>query len=125
MADPKPTYAHVISKLRDQHPNLAYLNVVEPRIEGGAVTTLIEHLAEGISNDFIRDIWGDRPLISAGGYVRNTAMKAADEKGDLVAFSRLYIANVSVFLLRTPKHFVNDEIDHSPIFPIASKMISH
>ncbi|KAF7360493.1 putative inactive dehydrogenase EasA [Mycena venus] len=75
---PKPTYAHLITQLRDRYPELAYLHVVEPH---------------GYSNDFIRDIWGDRPLISAGGYTRETALATAEEKGDLIAFSRPYIAN--------------------------------
>ncbi|KAF7344506.1 putative inactive dehydrogenase EasA [Mycena sanguinolenta] len=36
---------------------------------------------------------GTAPLISAGGYTRETAIAAAEEKGDLIAFSRPYIAN--------------------------------
>ncbi|KAJ7869136.1 hypothetical protein B0H14DRAFT_2571988 [Mycena olivaceomarginata] len=74
---PKPTYTHLVTQLRDRYPELAYLHVVEPRY----------------SNDFIRDIWGDRRLISAGGYTRETAIAAAEEKGDLIAFARPYVAN--------------------------------
>jgi NADPH2 dehydrogenase len=94
-ADPKPTYAHLITELRNRYPDFEYLHVVEPRVDG---TDNVD-VKEGYSNDFIRDIWGDRRLISAGGYTRDTAIAAAEEKGDLIAFARPYIANVS-FRLR-------------------------
>ncbi|KAJ6495310.1 hypothetical protein C8R45DRAFT_900049 [Mycena sanguinolenta] len=84
---PKPTYTHFVTQLRDRFPELAYLHVVEPRVDD------LEMIEEGSSNDFIRDIWGNRRLISAGGYTRETAIAAAEEKGDLIAFSRSYIAN--------------------------------
>ena len=48
------------------------------------------------SNDFIREIWGPRPIISAGGYDRDLAIEFADTKGDLIAFGRYFISNVSV-----------------------------
>ncbi|KAJ7132263.1 NADH:flavin oxidoreductase/NADH oxidase [Mycena epipterygia] len=88
--DPKPTYAHLFTQLRERHPDLAYVHVVEPRADG--IETVAE-VKEGYSNDFIRDIWGDRRLISAGGYTRETAIAAAEGKGDLIAFGRSYIAN--------------------------------
>ncbi|KAJ7696765.1 hypothetical protein B0H17DRAFT_929054 [Mycena rosella] len=88
-ADPKPTYSHLVTQLRDRFPELAYLHVVEPRVDGAETV----EIKDGYSNDFIRDIWGDRRLISAGGYTRETAIAAAEDKGDLVAFSRSYISN--------------------------------
>ncbi|KAJ7248501.1 hypothetical protein C8J57DRAFT_1522464 [Mycena rebaudengoi] len=87
--DPKPTYAHLVTQLRARYPDLAYLHVVEPRVDG---TETVE-IKAGYSNDFIRDIWRDRRLISAGGYTRESAIDAAERKGDLVAFARPYIAN--------------------------------
>ncbi|KAJ7266862.1 NADH:flavin oxidoreductase/NADH oxidase [Mycena haematopus] len=83
------TYAHFVTQLRDRYPELAYLHVVEPRVDGSSTVDI----KEGYSNDFIREIWGDRRLISAGGYTRETAIAVAEEKGDLIAFSRPYIAN--------------------------------
>ncbi|KAJ7439974.1 NADH:flavin oxidoreductase/NADH oxidase [Mycena latifolia] len=88
--DPKPTYAHLVTELRARYPDFAYLHVVEPRADGGETVAVIK---EGYSNDFIRDIWGDRRLISAGGYTRETAVAVAEEKGDLIAFARPYISN--------------------------------
>ncbi|KAJ7439985.1 NADH:flavin oxidoreductase/NADH oxidase [Mycena latifolia] len=87
--NPKPTFAHLVTQLRERYPELAYLHVVEPRVDG--IETL-DVIKEDFSNDFIRDIWGDCRLISAGGYTRETAIAVAEEKGDLIAFSRRYIA---------------------------------
>ncbi|KAJ7144783.1 hypothetical protein C8R43DRAFT_927339 [Mycena crocata] len=87
---PKPTYAHLVTQLRERYPDFAYLHVVEPRADGLETVDVIK---DGYSNDFIRDIWGDRRLISAGGYTRDTAIAAAEQKGDLIAFARPYISN--------------------------------
>ncbi|KAJ7359102.1 hypothetical protein DFH08DRAFT_642095, partial [Mycena albidolilacea] len=86
-------YTHLVTQLRDRYPELAYLHVVKPRVDGSETLDVIK---DGYSNDFIRDIWGDRRLISAGVYTRETAIAAAEEKGDLIAFARPYIANVSL-----------------------------
>ncbi|KAJ7871137.1 hypothetical protein B0H14DRAFT_3083814 [Mycena olivaceomarginata] len=74
--DPRPTYTYLVTQLSSRFPDLAYLHVVEPRVDGA---TTLSAVKEGHSNDFLREIWGDRPFISAG--------------GDLVAFARPYIAN--------------------------------
>ncbi|KAF7304144.1 Oxidored-FMN domain-containing protein [Mycena indigotica] len=88
--DPIPTYTYLVTQLRDRFPDLAYLAVVEPRFDGAQDVAFVP---EGSSNDFIRAIWDRRPLISGGGSTRATAIQAADDKGDLVAFSRLFISN--------------------------------
>ena len=50
------------------------------------------------SNDFARKIWGDRPLLSAGGYTAdNAAQWAEDHPNDVIVFGRWFIANVSCF----------------------------
>ncbi|KAJ6581839.1 NADH:flavin oxidoreductase/NADH oxidase [Mycena capillaripes] len=77
---PKPTFSYLVTQLRDRYPELVYLHVVEPRVDGN-------------SNDFICDIWGDRRLISAGGYTPETAFAVAENKGDLIAFSCSFITN--------------------------------
>jgi NADPH2 dehydrogenase len=91
MKDPRPTFSHLVSEAAKMYPDLAYLHVVEPRISGGAD----QDPSEGDSNDFLRDIWGPRPFISSGGYTRQSAIGTADSMGNLVAFGRLFIANVS------------------------------
>ncbi|THV03537.1 NADH:flavin oxidoreductase/NADH oxidase [Dendrothele bispora CBS 962.96] len=90
MKDPKPTFTYVVEKLKELYPNLGYLSVIEPRIAGDSTVDLD---ASGESNDFLREIWAPKPLISAGGYARESAMKTADEKGDVIAFGRMFISN--------------------------------
>jgi len=50
--------------------------------------------SEEESNDFLRAIWKDNLWISAGGYTRDSAIKHADERGELIAFGRYYTSNV-------------------------------
>ncbi|KAH9945535.1 hypothetical protein B0H21DRAFT_433075 [Amylocystis lapponica] len=89
MADPEPTFAHLVAQLVARHPNLAYIHAVEPRAEGPGDRAV----RAGESNDFLRALWAPRPFISAGGYNRARALADAEEKGDLVAFGRLFISN--------------------------------
>lgn len=100
MADPRPTFAYLATALRDKHPKLAHLHVVEPRLElefGADMASIA-----GQNNDFLREIWNgdeggeDRVFISTGGHTRETALHTAEHKGGLVAFGRLYISNVSI-----------------------------
>ena len=69
MKDPLPTFATFIERVRDAHPNFAYLHVVEPRVDGIAESVFAD---EGRiqSNEALRKIWGDRPYIAAGGVDR-------------------------------------------------------
>ena len=34
MPDPIPSFSFVVQKLAEKHPNLAYVHVVEPRVQG-------------------------------------------------------------------------------------------
>jgi NADPH2 dehydrogenase len=81
-----------VSELHKRHPNLAYLHVIEPRVMGTG--DRIEGARAAESNDFLREIWNDKPWISAGGFTRDNAIKHADERGELVAFGRYYTSNV-------------------------------
>ncbi|KAJ7857545.1 hypothetical protein B0H13DRAFT_2237701 [Mycena leptocephala] len=69
--DLKPTYGYLITELRNRYPDMAYLHAVEPR----------------------QTATGHRPFVSAGGYTRASGIAAAEEKGDLIAYARPYIAN--------------------------------
>ncbi|KAJ3926158.1 MAG: hypothetical protein NXY57DRAFT_756697 [Lentinula lateritia] len=92
MADPIPTFSYLVTKLKESLPGIAYLHVVEPRINGSK-TERAENIVQTDSNDFLRQIWHPKPLISAGGYTRETAMQIANEKEDLIAFGRYFISN--------------------------------
>jgi len=97
MPDPRPTFVYLVTALRDKHPKMAYLHVIEPRVTG--ISDIVP--SQGENNDFLRKIWNngeggeERIFISAGGHTRETALRTAEDKGGLIAFGRLYISNVS------------------------------
>ncbi len=119
MEDPKPTYTYLVTRIKELYPHFAYIHVIEPRANGSGDRAPGEGGADD-SNDFIRDIWGDRPLISAGGYARETALRQAEERpNELIAFGRWYISNVRIFFVsaRPPSLNLNVIADmNSPIF---------
>jgi NADPH2 dehydrogenase len=100
--NPIPGFSYLVTELAKRFPNLAYLHVVEPRADELAMDMPQDKrhdATKAMSNDFIREIWGNKTLISAGGYERDSAIKTAEEKGDVIGFSRHYIANVCYFML--------------------------
>jgi NADPH2 dehydrogenase len=94
MHDPIPQFSHFVSSLVESHPHLAFLHLFEPpSAEERPDETHILEVSEE-SNDFIREIWAPRTLISTGGYTREDAFKVAGNKGSLVGFGRHFISNV-------------------------------
>ncbi|KAL0061979.1 hypothetical protein AAF712_011134 [Marasmius tenuissimus] len=96
--DPIPAYSYLAKELKKAHPTLAFIHLVEPRVDGVTDVDPRNH-----NNDFIREIWtqgsegtqtgyGQR-LISAGGYDLESGAEFADTKGDLVAYGRWFISN--------------------------------
>ncbi|KAJ3731227.1 NADH:flavin oxidoreductase/NADH oxidase [Lentinula guzmanii] len=83
MKDPIPTYTYLISQLKEKHPNLAYLHLIQSRNLDNPKET---------NEDFF-DVWLPRPLIVADGFTRETALKVAERDGVLVAFGRHFISN--------------------------------
>ena len=102
MKDPIPTYSYVIKTIKDLYPSFAYISVCEPRVVGSSM--LDANIDASDSNDFIRDIWSPKPLIVAGGFDRESAIERADSTGDLIAFGRRYISNVSVYHVMQVAH---------------------
>jgi NADPH2 dehydrogenase len=97
--DPIPTFSYLIQQLHDRFPSLAYLHLVEPRIKGdNDAKAKGADDSQGDSNDFACTIWGERPLIVAGGFNPKTATDKVEKDGGLVAFGRWYISNVSILL---------------------------
>lgn len=92
--NPVPVFSYLVEELAKRHPKLGYLHVIEPRVKG--VFDRDDHVANKESNDFLRDIWAGKAWIAAGGFSRESAIKQADEKGELVAFGRHYTSNVSL-----------------------------
>lgn len=86
MPDPIPTFAEVVKRIRDAHPDFAYLHVLEaPAAERTSAK----------SNKVLRDIWGDRPYITNADFERDSAIETVEKEGGLVSFARHFISNVS------------------------------
>ncbi|KAJ7157620.1 NADH:flavin oxidoreductase/NADH oxidase [Mycena crocata] len=92
MADPRPTYTYLVTEIRNRHPELSYLHLIESY---GKPASDVARAGERPSHDFIREIWGNRRIISAGGFSdsRESGIRAAEETGDIIAYSRAFIAN--------------------------------
>jgi len=112
--NPVPTYSYLVSELRKRHPNFGYLHVIEPRVQGTSDRAGAASKAE--SNDFLRTIWNDKVWISAGGFTRDSAIKRADERGELIAFGRYYTSNVRLILVIS-NWFCAQSMPSSPISP--------
>lgn len=96
MKDPIPTFSYLVAAIKSRFPDLAYIHIVEPRISGAQTADESDSAEE--SNDFIRELWAPRPLVSAGGYTREDAIKTSEAKGDFIAMGRYFISNVGPFV---------------------------
>ncbi|KAF8269620.1 putative NADPH2 dehydrogenase chain OYE2 [Lactarius quietus] len=83
MSDPIPTFAEVVRRLRDSHPDLAYIHVLEPPPGDNS----------SVSNRILRDIWGNRPYIASAGFERESAIEMVEKEGGLVSFARHFLSN--------------------------------
>ena len=105
MKDPLPTFTALIERVRDAHPNFAYIHAVEPRVNGDTDRGRTDDNRTQ-SNEALRKAWGDRPYIAAGGIDGvASAMKMMEKYGGLVAFGRHFIANVSRVFGSRWRHF--------------------
>ncbi|KAL6302062.1 hypothetical protein BKA93DRAFT_737579 [Sparassis latifolia] len=93
MEDPVPTFTHLVQRLADAYPDLAYLHHIVHRGAQNNSLSCVERSSPPQSNDFLRSLWAPRPLISAGRYTRETALATAERTGELIAFGSLFIAN--------------------------------
>ncbi|KAL5483568.1 hypothetical protein ACEPAI_8800 [Sanghuangporus weigelae] len=96
MPHPHPTFAYLVSRIREAYPRFSYLHVVEPRVAG--VNDRTPRIGESL--DFLRAIWKNPEsekdgsmFMAAGGYTAKDAVRVAEETGDLIAFGRFYISN--------------------------------
>lgn len=104
--DPLPQFSHIISSLADSFPNLSYIHLVEPRVNG----IFDKVCPEGESLDFARQIWKKtgKPLFVAGGYTPENAlehMAVPGHENDVCVFGRWYIANVSLIAIAAPESY--------------------
>lgn len=84
-SNPQALFTYVVSQL-DRY-NLAYIHIVEPRIDNGAPEG--QNLTAGFFRSVYRGI-----IIAAGGHDRESGEAAiANGEADLIAYGRLYISN--------------------------------
>ncbi|KAG8849821.1 hypothetical protein FRB96_000644 [Tulasnella sp. 330] len=88
-------FTHLVTAIRDEFPHLAYLHLVEPRIQAdGSVPNVA---GNNKSLKFLREAWGgDRensPIFYAGGHTLDTAQQTIAEHGGAVVFGRAFISN--------------------------------
>lgn len=83
MSDPIPTFAEVVTRIRDKHPNFAYIHVLDPPASEQS----------GASNEVLREIWGERAYIANTDFERTTAIETVEKKGGLISFARHFLAN--------------------------------
>ena len=99
MDDPVPTFSYLIGKIRENHPNLAYIHAIEPRVTGDVDDA---NVGKDDTNDVFRKIWGDRPFVAAGGFrTSEDIAETVKSKGGLVAVGRYFISNVRANLNNT------------------------
>lgn len=89
-SNPGALFDHVATELGKR--GLAYLHVVEPRADQNSDVNALDPNAPDAAERVKRSFGGK--VISAGGYVRDTANAAITEgRADAIAFGRLFIAN--------------------------------
>ncbi|KZS95210.1 NADH:flavin oxidoreductase/NADH oxidase [Sistotremastrum niveocremeum HHB9708] len=93
MPDPIPTFSSLISSLATDFPDLAYIHLTEPRVDGGNDKAPGD-VNEQETNDVFRKIWAPRPFLNAGGHTRESALKDAEKyPSDVIVFGRHFISN--------------------------------
>jgi N-ethylmaleimide reductase len=95
-SNPTATFSYVASRLNEF--GLAYLHVIEPRIQGNVT---IADDGTGLGARFFRSIFNGS-IITAGGYNRESGETVVQSNdADFVAYGRLFLANPDL-----PKRFV-------------------
>jgi NADPH2 dehydrogenase len=106
MPDPIPTFEALVKRVDAKHPDLGYIHVVEADKYGEKA------VAPGVvrSNDFIDAVRLPRPVIHCGGFKRDSALKAAEKNGVVVAFANHFIGNPDL-VARLEKDVALNEAD--------------
>lgn len=120
MKDPYPQFNYLIKELKSL--DLAYLHLVEPRVDGVFDT---EAPSEYTLAPFIK-LWDNQsPIVVAGGYTSERAAQAVDEKykehNVLIAFGRYFISNPDlVFRVKAAVDFTkyNRDTFYTPKSPV-------
>ncbi|KAI0677543.1 NADH:flavin oxidoreductase/NADH oxidase [Trametes maxima] len=80
-------FSYLMEQLKQKYPDLAYVHSV----------TSAGPFGKGPKNpgneDLIYKLWTPRPVITTGSYDRASALKTAQETGQLIGFGRAFLAN--------------------------------
>ncbi|KAI0642049.1 NADH:flavin oxidoreductase/NADH oxidase [Trametes meyenii] len=87
MENPVPQFSYLVEQLKLKYPDLAYLHSVTSKV------MLSKGPEDPKDEDFIDKLWAPRPVITTGGYDRASAIKVAEETGQLVGFGSSFLAN--------------------------------
>ncbi|PIL29743.1 hypothetical protein GSI_08182 [Ganoderma sinense ZZ0214-1] len=87
MADPIPQFTYLVDQLKQRHPNLAYLHLISAGVPGSIAPK------DDSQAHFIHKLWAPRPLITTGGYDRESGLKLAEETGQLIGYGVLFLAS--------------------------------
>ncbi|KAM0791624.1 hypothetical protein ACM66B_006063 [Microbotryomycetes sp. NB124-2] len=89
--DLKETFSYLVSTIKREFPDLAYLHLTQPRIAGGFDN---DKAQESESLDFLLELYQPQRVILAGGYTPEQALKDADKWPNcMIAFGRHFISN--------------------------------
>ncbi|KAI0752143.1 NADH:flavin oxidoreductase/NADH oxidase [Fomes fomentarius] len=88
MENPVPQYTYLVDQFKSKYPNLAFIHTV-------SASSPLNELPKDKSLDtgFIYKLWAPRPVITTGGYDRESGIKVAEETGQLVGYGRAFLAN--------------------------------
>ncbi|RPD77002.1 NADH:flavin oxidoreductase/NADH oxidase [Lentinus tigrinus ALCF2SS1-7] len=88
MKNPVPQFTYVLEQFKQKHPDLAYIHTITPDAPMSAMPE-----DKSVDPNFIYKLWSPRTVVTAGSYVRESAIKVAEETNQLVGFGRPFIAN--------------------------------
>ncbi|GAA5872894.1 hypothetical protein JCM8547_003258 [Rhodosporidiobolus lusitaniae] len=118
--DPKETFSYVVTDLKNRHPNLAFLHVVDARISDADEVQPGEH--ESI--EFLREIGSPPRFFIAGGFGAQHGCELVEKHDNVVlVYGRYFISNPD--LIHRLKHNIPltpyDRSTFYPLGPLASK----
>lgn len=104
--NPVEQWSYVIRKIKERHPDLAYIHFVEPN---GSTASIVNFpFNKNATNKIFEELWGGT-TIKAGGYTIESAIKETEEHENvLIGIGRHFISNPDLIL----KWKNNKELTH-------------
>ena len=86
------TFSYLVTALRDAHPGLAYLHLIEPRANNSEDVKP----GDGESLEFLTKLWAPRALLVAGGQeptLEGAERSAKKYENSVVVYGRYFLSN--------------------------------